>query len=162
MKNLIKSCGLLAAMLLSSGACAGDISVEDAWVRATVPGQDAAMADMRITSKQSASLVGASSSVAKIVEIHSMSHENGMMKMREVKSVELPAGRRVGLGESGYHLMLIGLKAPLKAGDSVPLTLRIRVGKSEPVELEVQAGVRPLTETRAPPQETGHMHHHQH
>jgi copper(I)-binding protein len=84
------------------------------------------------------------------------------MKMREVKAIELPAGKRVGLGESGYHLMLIGLKAPLKAGEAVPLTLNVRLADKRIVKVEVRAEIRPLTEARAMPQGGGHMHHEHH
>lgn len=118
---------LLLAMLLSISAYAGDIRVENAWARATAPGQDAAMVDLTITSAKDAQLVGFSSTLCKSAQMHSMKHENGMMEMREVEAIELPAGRRVALKENGYHLMLIGLQASLKAGDSVPLTLSVKV-----------------------------------
>ncbi len=159
MSGLSKLGVLLGAMLLSASVYAGDIRVEGAWSRATAPGQDTAMVDLHITSQRAASLTGVSSPAANSAELHSMTHEGGMMKMREVKAVELPAGKNVDLGGSGYHLMLIGLKSPLKAGDSVPLTLSIKVaGKT--VKVEARAEVKPLTETQAAPQEDEHMHHH--
>jgi copper(I)-binding protein len=154
--------GLLAAMLLSASVHAGDIQVEGAWARATAPGQEAGMADVTITSKQAATLVGVSSPAAKTAELHTMTHENGMMKMREVESIELPAGKRVNLGEGGYHLMLIGLKAPLKAGESVPLTLNIKVANKKAVKVETKAEVKPMVETKAAPSEDEHMQHMQH
>ena len=153
----IKLGALLGAILLSANVYAGDIQVEGAWARATAPGQDSAMVDLSITSAKEAKLVGFSSPACKTAQMHSMTHGNGMMKMREVQSIELPAGSRVGLGESGYHLMLIGLKAPLKAGDSVPLTLNIKVSNKDVVKVEVVAEVRPLTE--AAMQQGDHMHH---
>ncbi|HZW24313.1 MAG TPA: copper chaperone PCu(A)C [Gallionella sp.] len=160
MNSLYRMGGLLAALLLSVNVYAGDVSAEGAWSRATAPGQDAAMVDMSITSKQAATLVGVSSPACKTVELHSMTHEGGVMKMREVKEVALHAGQRVGLGESGYHLMLIGLKAPLKAGDSVPLTLSVRQADKRVVKVEVKAEVRPLTEAKpAQGEHSHHMHH---
>lgn len=155
MNKLIGLCALLGTMLLTLNAYAGDIQVENAWSRATAPGQDTAMADLTITSVKDARLVGFSSPACKKGEIHSMTHENGMMKMREMSSIELPAGRHVGLEAGGYHLMLVGLKAPLKAGESVPLTLNVMIGAKE-VKVEVAAQVKPLTEV-APMDE--HMHH---
>jgi copper(I)-binding protein len=152
--------GLIAAMLLSASVYAGDIQVEGAWSRATAPGQDTAMVDLKITSQQAASLVGVSSPAAGSVELHSMTHDNGMMKMREVQAIALPAGKCVDMGESGYHLMLIGLKAQLKAGDSVPLTLSIKVADKAVVKVEARAEVKPLTETA--PTSDEHMHHHHH
>lgn len=160
MTKLIKLCGLLGAMLLSASVYAADIQVEGAWARATAPGQDTAMVDLVITSAKEASLVGFSCPACKTAEMHSMTHDNGMMKMREVKSIELPAGRRVSLSESGYHLMLIGLKAPLKAGDSVPLTLNIKLADKTMVKVEVKAEVKPLTD--AAMQQGDHMHHMHH
>ena len=148
MSDLFRFGGLLAALLLSTSVFAGDIQVEKAWARATAPGQDAAGVDLTITSKQAATLVGASSPVCKTIELHSMTmaHDRGMMKMGEVPAIELPAGKRVNLRDGGYHLMLNGLKAPLKAGDSVPLTLKIKVSKRM-VKIETKAEVRPLTTT---------------
>lgn len=155
--------GWLAAALLVSFSSyaagnAGDIDISGAWSRATAPGQDAASVDMTITSKQAATLVGVSSPVAGSAELHSMVSENGMMKMREVKSIELPAGKHVNLRESGYHLMLNGLKSPLKAGDSVPLTLSIKAGKQGVVKIETRAEVRSLTGTN----DASHQGEHQH
>lgn len=158
MTNLLRFSGLLAALFISASVYAGDIQVENAWARATAPGQDAASVDLTITSKHAATLVGVSSPVAGSAELHSMVTEGGMMKMREVKSIELPAGKHVNLGESGYHLMLNGLKAPLKAGDSVPLTLSIRAGKEGVVKVETRAEVRSLTGT----DDASHQGEHQH
>ena len=148
MSDLFRFAGLLATLLLSASVFAGDIQVEKGWARATAPGQDAAGVDLTITSKQAASLVGASSTVCKSIELHSMTmdHASGMMKMGEVPAIELPAGKRVNLRDGGYHLMLNGLKAPLKARDSIPLTLEIKVSKRM-VKIETNADVRPLTTT---------------
>lgn len=158
MTKFNQGAGLLAALLLSAAAHAGDILIEGAWSRATAPGQNSGMADMTITSKHAATLVGVSSPAAKTVELHIMTHDDGMMKMREVKAIALPAGKNVNLGNSGYHLMLIGLKAPLKAGDFVPLTLSIKVDKAI-VKVEASAEVRPLTEATTAAQEHEHHHH---
>lgn len=162
MISLYRMGGLLAALLLSANVYAADVAAEGAWSRATAPGQDAAMVDMSITSKQAATLVGFSSPACKTAELHSMTHEGGVMKMREVKEIALPAGQRVSLGESGLHLMLIGLKAPLKAGDALPLTLSVRMADKRIVKVEVKAEVKPLTEARAASQDAGHMHHQHH
>ncbi len=158
MSKLIKLCALLGAMLLSGSVYAADIQVEGAWARATAPGQDTAMVDFSITSAKEASLTGFACAACKTAEMHSMTHDNGMMKMREVKSIELPAGRRVNLSEGGYHLMLIGLKAPLKAGDNIPLTLTIKLSDKTTVKVEVKAEVKPLTDA----QHGDHMHHMHH
>ena len=142
--------GCLGSALLVSFASyaanyAGDIEITGAWTRATAPGQEAAGMDLTITSKHAATLVGVSSPSARAVELHSMTSENGMMKMRSVEAIELPAGKRVNLREGGYHLMLNGLKAPLKAGDTVPLALSVKVGRQGMVKIETQAEIKPLT-----------------
>ena len=148
---------LAAAMLFSFASYAADIEVSGGWTRATAPGQDAASVDITITSKQAATLVGMSSPVAKTAALHSMVTEDGMMKMREVKSIELPAGNSVNLHESGYHLMLTGLKAPLKEGTTVPLTLNIKVANQGVVDINASAEVKSLTATK-PTSDDHHMH----
>lgn len=162
MTNLLRIGALLAVLSFNVGAYAADIQVEGAWSRATAPGQADAMADMSITSKQAATLVGISSAACKSVELHSMTHEGGMMKMREVKALELPAGKRVSLGESGYHLMLIGLKSPLKAGEAVPLTLKVKTADKRETKVKVNVEVKPLVETEAEPAQDEHAHHMHH
>jgi copper(I)-binding protein len=157
--------GWLAAALLVSFASysyaasnTGDIETSGGWIRATAPGQDQAGADLAITSKQAATLVGASSPACKAVQLHTMTSENGMMRMREVKAIELPAGKRVNLRTSGYHLMMVGLKAPLKEGEMVPFTLSIKVGKHRVVKVETTAEVKSLTATEAESHVDEHMH----
>lgn len=148
MKNLNRFGLLAAALLLSIASHAADngkdIEISAAWVRATAPGQDTAGVDMTITSKHAARLVGVSSPVAKSAELHSMMNMAGMMEMREVDAVDLPSGKPVNLGASGYHVMLNQLKAPLKEGDSVPLILSIMVGENELVRIRTTAEVRSL------------------
>lgn len=140
----------------AAGNTAG-IQTGGGWIRATAPGQDQAGADLSITSKQSATLIGASSPVCRTVQLHTMTTEGGMMRMREVKAIELPAGKRVNLRDSGYHLMLVGLKAPLREGEMVPFTLSIRVGKHRVVKIRAMAEVKPLTATEAPSADHEHM-----
>ena len=82
--------GLLATLLFCTSVYAGDIHIQNAWARATAPGQDAASIDLTITSKYAAVLTGVSSPIAKSAELHSMQMEGGMMRMREVASIDLP------------------------------------------------------------------------
>ena len=137
--------GFLAGALFSlSAVAAQDVAVSGAWLRATAPGQDSAAVSMHITSSRDARLVGVSSPVAKHAAIHTMKHENGMMVMREVDALALPAKQQVTLG-SGDHIMLTGLKRPLKAGDSVPLKLTVEFSGKHRETIAVHARVRPLT-----------------
>jgi copper(I)-binding protein len=133
----------LAALALGAAAHA-QVSVRDAWVRATVPQQKATGAFMQIVSAQDARLVEAKSPVAGIVEIHEMAMVDQVMKMRAVPGLALPAGKAVELKPGGYHVMLMDLKGQVKDGDQVPLTLVVegKDGKRQTLELKVTA--RPL------------------
>ena len=121
----------LCALIAFSGPAAaaeGDRSVKvaNAWVRAPAAGQKAVAAYVELTSAHNAALVAAGSPVASGVEMHSSSVEGGVMRMRGVRRIELPAGKTVKLAPGGLHLMLVDLKQPLKAGDVVPLTLSVQ------------------------------------
>lgn len=159
MANFYRFGGLLAALLLGASAYAGDIQVEGAWTRATLPGQVEAMVYMSITSKQNATIVGVSTKAAKTAEMHTMEHKGGMMRMYQVKSISLPANERMEMNLHGYHLVLGGLKAPLKAGTTVPLTLSVEMADKNIVKVDVEAEVRPLkTATKAPSANHNHQH----
>ncbi len=115
--------GIAPAMAAGKGA---DVEVSNAWVRATVPGQPVAGAYLDIRASSKLKLVGVSSPVAERGEIHEMKDEDGMMKMRAVKAVELPAGKTVSLAPGGLHVMLFGLAEPLTEGRKVSLSLKLR------------------------------------
>jgi len=145
----------MAGMLLAlSASAAQDVTVSDAWVRATAPGQDSAAASMNITSSRDAQLVGVAvgKDVADSAELHTMKHENGMMVMRRVDSLALPAGHAVSLGK-GDHIMLIGLRHPLKAGENVPLELTVETAGKRHETVKINAPVRMFA-----PQGMGDMH----
>lgn len=142
----------LAVLLYAAQSFAGEVSVSDAWSRATAPGQVSAVVGLRITSQKDARMVALSSAAAAEAQMHSMTHENGMMKMRQLDSLALPAKREVVLGAGGDHLMLIDLKKPLKAGDIVPLTVTVQFADKSTEKIEIKAVVKPLTHD--------HQHHH--
>lgn len=143
-------CLLLTALLASVAAYAADIEVKSAWVRGTVPAQTMSAAYMELTSKSGAALIGVTTPVAEDAEVHDMEMEGAVMKMRAVPRLALPAGKAVSLKPGGYHIMLMGLKRPLKPGDRVPITLRIENAKRKTDALIVNAEVRELTESAAP------------
>lgn len=135
-----------AAMTLSALAHAqevrlNDLIIDNPYARATVANQPAGGAYVTIENKGKAAdkLVGASSPVAKSVEIHTMAMEGNVMKMREVGQIEIPASGRVEMKPGdGYHLMLMGLRQQLKAGESFSVTLVFeKAGKTE-VKVKVQ------------------------
>ncbi len=160
MINFFRLSVLLFGLLLSAIIFAADVEVTGAWARATLLGQDVGMVELSVASKQAGTLIGVSSTACKTVELHSMTHENNMMKMREVNSIALPAGQRVSFRDSGYHLMLVGLKSALKEGGSVPLTLRIKGANQRVAKIKVLAEIKAITATQASDEEDAHMHHH--
>jgi hypothetical protein len=117
-----------AAALLLSFASLGTLAapqVNDAWARPTVEGQRGGGGFLKITGgPQADRLLGASSAVAKTVELHQMSHEGGVMRMRAVDAIEVPAGATVELKPGGLHLMFIDLRSPLAVGSEFAVELR--------------------------------------
>jgi copper(I)-binding protein len=118
------------------------VRVDDAWARATAPGQQVAGAFMDLTSARGAKLVGARSPAAEHTEIHLMRMVGDRMEMRALESLDLPAGEKVSLKPGGYHIMLINLAQPLKPGMTVPITLEIKDAQGKTDKLEVRAEVR--------------------
>ena len=133
-----KTAFLLAATLLA-GAAQAQVTVADPWVRTTVPQQTTTAAYMTITSLKGGKLVDASSPVAASAEVHEMKMDGDMMKMRSVDALPLPVGQPVQLKPNGYHMMLMGLKAPLKAGDVVPIRLVVEDAKGQRQTVDVKA-----------------------
>ena len=144
---------LTAALLLACSALhAQTVEVTGAWVRATVPGQQGTGAFMRITARDGARLVGVSSPVAGVAEVHEMKMDGDIMKMRAVPALELPPGQTVQLRPGGYHLMLMELKQPLPKGSTVPLTLRLQDAQGVESRLELTlpvSAVAPLAAAAA-------------
>ena len=143
MSSKLSFLGLVLAFIAAPALA--QVTVSDAWVRGTVPGQKATGAFMSIKSASDAALVSASSPVAGIVEIHEMAMEGGVMKMRAVPKLPLPAGKPVELKPGGYHVMLMDLKQQLKEGDTVPVTLAFTDKDGKKVTQEVKAPVKALT-----------------
>jgi len=117
---------VLVAMLLACSKEAPEIYITDNWVRATAEGQDVGAAYMTITSASDTSLIKVESSASDSIEIHSMSMENGIMKMRMLEQLDLKAKTPNKLAPGGFHLMLFDLKNPLKAGETVSFSLHFK------------------------------------
>lgn len=157
------------AIVTTVSARAQDVSVQDAWARATVQGQKATGAFMTLTSKTGAKLVSASSPVAGVTELHEMKLEGDVMKMRAVQGgLDLPAGKSVALKPGGYHVMLMDLKQPLGKEISVPLTLVFMDAKGQEsrLELKLPVGTGPSVKPGAASDDThghgkdmDHSHH---
>ncbi|MBS0448946.1 MAG: copper chaperone PCu(A)C [Proteobacteria bacterium] len=119
---------------------AGSIAIGHPYARSTVPAQVNGGAFLSLKNEGSSDdkLIGVSGDVAGSVELHEMAMEGNVMKMRQVDGVALPAGKTVMLAPGGYHVMLLGLKAPLKQGDSFPLKLTFEKAGTTTVTVDVE------------------------
>lgn len=147
----LKATRLLPGLLLSLSAVAthaGDAPVvSQAWARATPPGIEVGAAYMVIEGGgRDDRLVGASSERADMVDMHDVIEVDGVAKMRGIEALEIPARGRVELAPKGRHLMLMGLSAPLVAGQRFDVTLRFEVSGPQVVAVTV----RPATDGAAP------------
>ena len=132
----------LALMMVQVSYAADLVKITDAWVRLPPPGAQIAAAYLTLESKQTLSLSNVTSPAAEVVEMHSMSTKNGVMEMRQLSALTLPAGKPLTLEPGGLHLMLINPKKPLKEGDKVPLVLHFKQGKRVVGAVGVQAIVK--------------------
>ncbi len=135
------------AALLAAGLAHAQVEVKDAWVRGMVPGQDTTGAFLSITSKQDARLIGVSTPAARMAELHRSSMEGGVMRMRPVETLLLPADTPVALQPGGYHVMLMHVKPALKEGDHVPLTLVVESAGGKRESVTVNVPVLPISAT---------------
>jgi copper(I)-binding protein len=104
----------------------GALRIGHPWARPTLPGQGNGGGYLTVDNRGGTPdrLLGGSTPAAAAVEVHEMRMEGDVMRMREIKALDLPAGKLVTLAPGGFHLMLTGLTAPLKVGDRVPVKLR--------------------------------------
>lgn len=138
MKNLIAPLLLvLAAGALADVAAPAPVSVQGAWARPIVKGQDSTGAYMTLTAREPLTLLGAETPAANIVEIHEMRMEGDVMKMRAAETLPLAAGKPFAFKPGGFHFMLMDLNAPFAAGTQVRMTLRFRDAKGKESRLPV-------------------------
>ena len=156
--SLCKTCLVaLSLAAVSAFAQAPAVKVEGAWARATVAGQQGSGAFMSLTAPSALKLVGVSSPVAGVAELHEMKMEGDVMRMRPLpKGLELPAGKAVQLKPGGYHLMLMDLKLPLQKDTTIPLTLTLRDSKGVQSTQELRVPVL----SAAPAGQAEHQHKH--
>jgi len=139
--SLARTLPVLVLTLAAFAAHAEDGPVvSDAWARATPPGIEVGAAYLVIKGgSRPDRLVGASSERADMVHLHDVVEEDGVAKMRSTESVEIPAGQRVELAPKGRHLMLMGLDAPLVAGQTFAIVLRFADSAEQTVTVTVRA-----------------------
>lgn len=149
MRNFNHISFLLAVALFSvvnlaqaSTPASAAIKITDPYARAVPPGQpnSAVFLQLDNTSATAHAIVNASSNVSKITELHAHIHEGGMMKMRRIDKIDIPAHGQVTLQPGGLHIMLIQLQQTLKVGDMVTVTLEFEDGS----KISVQAPVRKI------------------
>jgi len=147
MKKLCFSLCLLAAATLVQA----QVTVRDAWVRGTVPKQQASGAFMQLSAEQDTRLIAARSPVAGVVELHEMVMDGDVMKMRQIPGLDIVPGRVLDLKPGGFHVMLLDLKGQLRGGDVVPITLVFEDARTKKTfTQEVKAPVTALGSSKMP------------
>ncbi|PDT75709.1 copper chaperone PCu(A)C [Bradyrhizobium sp. C9] len=147
MRNTLAGLAAIVTLALIAPAAAedvkaGDLVITQAWTRATPNGAKIGGGYLTIENKGTTPdrLVSGSGDVAGKIEVHEMSMDNGVMKMRALdKGLTIEPGKTVKLAPGGYHLMMFDLKNPLKQGDKVPVTLEFEKAGKVSVSLDVQA-----------------------
>lgn len=145
MKKLFSSVAVVIGVLLASSAGAqstsnAGLAFDAPWVRASAPGQKNGAGYVQIQNKsgQTDRLISATTANVGRVELHTIINENGVAKMRQVQRIEVPAGAGATLAPGGFHIMFMGLNAPFKAGDVVPVTLRFEKAGEVKVDFEIK------------------------
>ena len=134
LKPIILTLGLLAAITANA-----QVTVSDAWARATVPGQKATGVFMTLTAKKATRLVGVKTELTPIAQVHEMKMDKDVMKMQAITALDLPAGQAVSLKPGSYHVMLMDLKQPVEEDSHVILTLMFEDAAGVKTQQEVHA-----------------------
>jgi copper(I)-binding protein len=144
------------SITVNAAATVNTVSIKDAWVRPTNPGQEVGAAYMSFLSAQDTTLVSVESDVTKSVEIHSMSMQNGIMKMRMMNTMPLAAGKPYKLAPGGYHLMLFDLKKPLSVGGQVNFIFTFK----DKNKVEFKQSIKVPVQSSAEAASTTDLHNH--
>jgi len=140
MKNFIKIVFTITLLLTAGLSFAKDISIDNPYVREVPPGIKTSLSFLSISNNtgKEIALIKATSDVASNVELHEHVHKDGMMEMRQVEKIIIPANGVTHLKPSGYHIMLIGLTRKIKSGDIVEIELEFDNGSKQPFKAEVK------------------------
>ena len=134
---------ILVALLFGAAAQAADpVKILDPWARATVPGQKVGGVYMEIVASENLRLTGIKTAAAESAQLHQMKMENGLMRMRAVPFLQLPAGKSVKLEPGGYHIMLFDLRRSLVPGQELTLELTFEDAGKKKYRVPVQVVVR--------------------
>lgn len=147
---------LLVIGMLSTSVLAETLSVEQGYIRETIPGTkiSAAYFTVKNVGKTDRTVVGVSSKFSPRLELHQHLMQDGMMKMRQIDKINVPAGGETVLQPSGLHIMIFELDNPLKSGKTQQLTLHMKNGDMLKIELPVKSLIGQKTKS------SGHHHHH--
>ena len=143
MKTWIATLALAAASIAAHAATA-PVKAENAWARASVQGQDSSGAFVTLVANEPVTLTGVSTPAAGIAELHEMKMDGGVMRMRAAETLPVAPGKPLELKPGGFHIMLMDLKAPLKPGTRIPLTLSFKDAKGQASELKLSVPVSVL------------------
>ena len=132
------ACLLVVVAAGSAAAQSSDLEVKDVWARATPGAAQTAAVYATLLSAAGDRLTGASTPAAAQADLHMMSMDNGVMKMRQIDGIDLPPGQTVTLKPGGYHIMLTGLAKPLAEGQTFPMTLTFAKAGPRDVTVIVQ------------------------
>ena len=137
-KLLALAASLIFAVAAGAQAQTGSVEIKDAWARATPGGAQTAAVYATIVAPAGDRLTAVSTPAAQQAGLHTMTMDNGVMKMRQVDGIDLPPGQAVTLKPGGYHIMLTGLAQPLKEGESVALTFTFEKAGAREVTAPIQ------------------------
>ena len=139
MLSLSLMTGLTSQAALASQA--DDITVSAPFAREVPPGAPASASFMTLenSSDKAIKIVSADSGVSKVVELHTHTNDNGVMRMRKIPFIEIPASGKTELKPGGLHIMLIGPHEPLKKGQEIKVTLQFEDGSSKEVSMPVKS-----------------------
>jgi periplasmic copper chaperone A len=143
-KRTYTSLAIFLATTLLLSACEQNhgVAIMDNWVRANSPGQSVGAAYMTLLSAQDSTMIKAEADIAGSVEIHSMSMNDGVMKMRMLEQLPLKAGQQEKLAPGGFHLMLFDLKKPLTTGENVIFTLSFKDTAGKVTQQQVTSPIK--------------------
>ncbi len=139
----------LALPALADEFKVGAVTIDRPWTRATTVQTGAAYMTLKLAGREADKLVKAASADAASVELHTMAMENGVARMREVKAIDLKPGATTELKPGGFHLMLIGLKRPLREGESIKLTLTFEKAGTIDIDATVEKAGAPAPKKHA-------------
>lgn len=141
-KTLMTASLLMLAALATAAQDqqARSVTIDHPYALATAAGQSTGGGFMTLVNRGGNDrLLSMSAQISKSVELHEMKMDGDVMRMRQVDGLVLPAGQTVELKPGSYHVMFMGLKAPLKAGDSFPMKLRFEKAGDVTVSVKIEA-----------------------